>query len=64
MSKSFEISSYFYPESFVLQTIDDFSDVSEMTYENEILSIEWNEEDIDNIFNEFMNYLTWLINEL
>ncbi|MDD2907745.1 MAG: hypothetical protein PHH98_03835 [Candidatus Gracilibacteria bacterium] len=64
MSKSFEISSYFYPESFVLQTIDDFSDVSEMTYENEILSIEGNEEDIDNIFNEFMNYLTGLINEL
>ena len=65
MNKNFEINNYFYPIDIVNQWIIDFEDVSEITISNNILSITWNDEDeINNIFNEFINYITWLISEL
>ena len=65
MNKNFEINSYFYPLEIINQWIIDFEKVSKITINNNILNIFWeNEIDIDNIFNEFINYITWLINEL
>lgn len=65
MNKSFEVDKYFYPAYLISIWIDDFAEVSVISFDNDILIIEWNnEEDIDNIFNEFINYVTWLINEL
>ena len=65
MNKDFEISAYFYPLEILNQWIIDFEDVSKISIKDNILNISWNYEDeIDNIFNKFINYITWLINEL
>jgi len=65
MNKSFEINKNIYLIEVLLQGIEDFSELWKISYDNEILLIEWeNEKEIDNIFNEFINYITWLINEL
>ena len=64
MSKqNFEIDNNIYPENLILLAIQDFSEVAEITYENNNLIIKsgWNEIEI---FNEFVNYVTWLYNEL
>lgn len=64
MSKqNFEIDSTIYPENLILTAIQDFSEVAEIIYENKTLTIksDWNEIEI---FNEFVNYVTWLYNEL
>lgn len=64
MNKSFEVDKYFYPVDLISIWIDDFSEISTISFSNNILTIEWNNEDeINNIFNEFINYITWLINE-
>lgn len=65
MTKNFEINNYFYPIDIINQWIIDFEEVSKITIKEGILNITWSDEnDIDNIFNEFINYITWLINEL
>lgn len=64
MSKqNFEIDNNIYPENLILIAIQDFSEVAEITYENNnlIIKSDWNEIEI---FNEFVNYVTWLYNEL
>lgn len=64
MNKSFEVDKYFYPVDLISIWIDDFSEISTISFSNNLLTIEWNNEDeINNIFNEFINYITWLINE-
>ena len=72
MKKEFEINSELYPEDIVVQAISDFSEVFK-PHPNHLLKgegtikkfeIEWtNEEEINEIFNELMNYIIWLINE-
>ena len=64
MSKqNFEIDNNIYPEKLILLAIQDFSEIAEITYENNnlIIKSDWNEIEI---FNEFVNYVTWLYNEL
>lgn len=64
MSKqNFEIDNNIYPENLILIAIQDFSEVAEITYENNNLIIKSNWNEIE-IFNEFVNYVTWLYNEL
>ncbi|MDD3145117.1 MAG: hypothetical protein PHV23_03305 [Candidatus Gracilibacteria bacterium] len=64
MNKSFEVDKYFYPVDLISIGIDDFSEISTISFSNNLLTIEGNNEDeINNIFNEFINYITGLINE-
>lgn len=64
MKKEFEISTEIYSEDIVKQAIVDFEEVSDIKYNNGKIEIDWESEyEIDEIFNEFMNYLIWLINE-
>lgn len=64
MKKEFEINSVIYSEKIIQESIDAFEEVSEIKYNNEKLEIIWeNESEIDEIFNELMNYVIWLINE-
>lgn len=64
MEKIFNISEYIYPLNFINSWIQDFIEVSELTYSSWELTIKWDSiEDIDLVFNEFINYVTWLINE-
>lgn len=64
MKKIFNINNTIYSDDILKQAIIDFEDVSEIKYNNEKLEINWeNDVEIDEIFNEFMNYVIWLINE-
>ncbi len=64
MKKIYEINQKIYPISILKNAIKDFLDVSNITYDKWHLKIEWNTiEEIEEIFNEFMNYCIWLIDE-
>ncbi len=63
MEKTFEIDLEIYPENIVLQAIEDFSDVWEILFKTNTIIIAWDSEvEIDEIFNELMNYVIWLVN--
>ena len=54
----YEISPEIYAQPKILQAIEDFSNVSLISYQNWILTVSWeNEVEIKEIFQEFMNYL-------
>jgi len=72
MKKEFEINTELYSEDIVKQAISDFEEVfkphpnpllkGEGT--EKVLEINWDfEEEINEIFNEFMNYCISLVNE-
>jgi len=64
MKKKFEINTSLYSENLIKDAIIDFEEYIKIEYNNWILSINWeSNEDIDEIFNEFMNYIIWLYNE-
>lgn len=64
MKIKFKIDKEIYSKKDIKQAIVDFNDVSEITFNDWILTIKWeNEAEINVIFNEFMNYVIWLFNE-
>ena len=64
MKKEFEINNEIYSEDIISQSILAFEEVSLIRYNNWQLEINWeNDWEIDEIFNEFMNYIVWLVNE-
>jgi hypothetical protein len=64
MKKEFNISSEIYSEDKITKAIEDFIEVWDINFNNWNLIISWDSnEEIEEIFNEFMNYLVWLINE-
>lgn len=64
LKKNFKINNNIYPENFILSAIEDFQEVGTINYNEWDLIIEWSvDDDLDEIFNEFMNYVIWLINE-
>lgn len=63
LKKSFKVNSDMYGEKNIRQMIADFSDFS-LDYKEDVLNISWeNNEEIDEIFGESMNYLIALYNE-
>ena len=64
MQKEYKIDTKIYGVDFLMQGISDFSDVWKINLENNILHIFWeNESEITEIFNEYINYVSGLINE-
>ena len=64
MEKTFEINIDLYSENLVKDAIVAFEEYTKIKYSDWILEISWeNKEEIDKIFNEFMNYIIWLYNE-
>ena len=61
--RNFKINNEIYSDNIILNWIKDFENIEKISYKNNILSIEseWN---IDEIFNEFMNYLVFLYNDV
>jgi len=58
MTQDFLVSSDIYSLESIQEAIRAFSDVSEILYKNDSLSISWDsQQDITDIFNEFMNYV-------
>ena len=63
LKKSFEINKSIYGGKNIQKMIEDFSDFA-LDYKNGILTISWaNNEEIEEIFGESMNYLIALYNE-
>ncbi len=60
--QNFKIEDSIYPENIIVQAIEDFNEVSNISYKSWEIIIE-SDEDINEIFNEFMNYVVWLYNE-
>jgi len=61
--KSFKIEISLYPIDIINKAIEDFSDY-DITYDNWQVFIFWeNEQEQEEIFNEFMNYVLALYNE-
>ena len=62
--KEFQIENSIYDESSIKKSIEDF-DWFDISYIEGKLSISWdNENEIDEVFNEFMNYVLWMQNEI
>lgn len=60
----YKINEEIYPVNVIHQAINDFIEVANIKYEEGILKIFWDsEEEINEIFNEFINYCIALINE-
>lgn len=58
MEAQFEISSEIYDTVKIQEAISDFSDVCSVTYDAWVLSLSWdNQEELDGVFKEFMNYV-------
>jgi len=64
MKKIYNINKDIYPENILENAIEMFNDYWDISFENGVISIvDENELKIDEIFNELMNYVIWLINE-
>lgn len=64
MEKKINIETEIYPEKIIIEAINDYKDIGDIEYSNNVLTIKWNKmDDIEEIFNEFMNYVIWLNNE-
>lgn len=62
--KSFTLENSLYNEVYISQAIADFGDNFSLSYEEEILIISWEDaQEIQMIFDEFMNYVLALSNE-
>lgn len=63
MNKKYEINFEIYDIDKVKNAIDDFSEYYNIKVDWSFLIIEWDDEKkVDEIFNELMNYVIWLIN--
>lgn len=62
LKKTFKIDNSIYKSNIILKAIEDFRDYYIISFENNEIIIDWYD-NIDEIFNEFMNYVIWLINE-
>ncbi len=62
LKKTFKIDSSIYTNNIILKAIEDFKDYYIISFDNSEIIIDWYD-NIDEIFNEFMNYVIWLINE-
>lgn len=64
MEKIFKLEDEIYNKNILEKAILDFSEVSEIFLQENELKILWeNESEINEIFNEFMNYCIWLFNQ-
>lgn len=64
MKKEFNIDISIYSEDKLNQAVIDFKEVWNIILVWNILNIEWNSDiECEEIFNEYMNYVIWLINE-
>ena len=64
MNKEYKIDSEIYSEEIIIETISDFEEFADIKYKKNILEVIWDsDEEIEEIFWEFMNYVISNINE-
>ena len=58
MEKVFNLSSKLYREDFIERAIKDFNDVATIKFNNFSITIIWdNDDEIEEVFNESLNYI-------
>lgn len=58
MQKNIKIDTEIYSEDKINNAISDFWEVADISFNNSIITISWiNDLEIDEIFNELMNYV-------
>ena len=59
MKKKFSVEKEIYSKESLLEAIEDFKEACSITFQDDFsLEFEWeNEEEIDTLFHEFMNYV-------
>lgn len=62
LKKSFKINKNIYWEKYIKESIEDYKDIAEISYKDGEIIIE-GEGDLDEIFNELMNYVISIQNE-
>lgn len=63
MIKSYKIDKEIYPTEVINVSIEAFEDVTTIEYKNGQLEISGeNQDEIEELFWEFMNYVIWIIN--
>lgn len=64
LKKNFKVNNSIYPTWIINIAIKDFSEVTTIKFKNWVIEISWEDNKfIDEVFNEFMNYVIWLYNE-
>ena len=64
MQKILDIDTSIYDENILKEAIRDFEEVAKISFEKNQLKVEWeNEDEIDEVINEFLNYYIWLVNQ-
>lgn len=64
MIQSYTLDTDIYPIDIILQAIEDFSELADMSIDKNTLSISADTPtEIAEIFHEYMNYCIWLINQ-
>ncbi len=61
-NQSFKIDNTIYSNEIISRWMEDFKNIAKMSYDNWEMNLE-SEEDTEEIFNEFMNYILWIYNE-
>lgn len=60
--KNFKINKNIYWEKYIKEAIEDYKDIAKISYKDGEIIIEW-DSDLDEIFNELMNYVISIQNE-
>ena len=64
MNKNYKIDNTIYQIEYIENAIEAFSDIADIQHNKWELIISWEDNDtIELIFCEFMNFIIWLINE-
>jgi hypothetical protein len=64
MNKNYKIDNTIYQNTYIEWAIEAFSDIANIVHVNWDIVITWEDnESIELIFCEFMNFIIWLINE-
>lgn len=59
---NFKINKNIYWEKYIKEAIEDYKDIAKISYKDSKIIIEW-DSDLDEIFNELMNYVISIQNE-
>jgi len=65
LKQSFKIENNIYSEDIINNAIEDFCEIAKISYNKwNLVILAEKDSNIEEIFNEFMNYVLWLQNEL